>query len=165
MTPIILHCFYDGNEIRGYAQSRPQGLINIRDKVPLSFVLCGGCYERLTAGITKVIVIFLVFHSTKKGLSLVDSWSTEPWLNLNIPIEAIQPLHPLGITAKARDQIMVEAVGWAKLRWKKTLGPYKLLRWPLVIWFPDLPRQIRQSWAREVRLGDSTWTISATMET
>ena len=69
MTPIILHCFYDGNEIRGYAQSRPQGLINIRDKVPLSFVLCGGCYERLTAGITKVIVIFLVFHSTKKGLS------------------------------------------------------------------------------------------------
>ena len=100
MTPIILHCFYDGNEIRGYAQSRPQGLINIRDKVPLSFVLCGGCYERLTAGITKVIVIFLVFHSTKKGLSLVDSWSTEP---------------------------------------------YKVLRWPLVIWFPDLPRQIRQS--------------------
>ena len=101
MTPTILHCFYDGNEIRGYAQSRPQGLINIRDKVPLSFVLCGGCYERLTAGITKVIVIFLVFHSTKKGLSLVKF----------IPIVAIQPLHPLGITAKARDQIMVEAVG------------------------------------------------------
>ena len=78
MTLIILHCFYHGNEIRGlavYAQSRPQGLINIRDKVPLSFVLCGGCYERLTGGITKVIVIFLVFHSTKKGLSLVDSWS------------------------------------------------------------------------------------------
>lgn len=48
MTLIILHCFYHDNEIRGYAQSRPQGLINIRDKVPLSFVLCGGCYERLT---------------------------------------------------------------------------------------------------------------------
>ena len=78
MTPIILHCFYDGNEIRGYAQSRPQGLINIRDKVPLSFVLCGGFYEKVIAVITKVIVIFLVFLSNKKGLSLVDSWSTEP---------------------------------------------------------------------------------------
>lgn len=112
MTPIILHCFYDGNEIRGYAQSRPQGLINIRDKVPLSFVLCGGCYERLTAGITKVIVIFLVFHSTKKGLSLIDSWSHGALTKFKyIPIVAIQPLHPLGITAKARDQIMVEAVG------------------------------------------------------
>ena len=39
MTLIILHCFYHDNEIRGYAQSRPQGLINVRDKVPLSFVL------------------------------------------------------------------------------------------------------------------------------
>ena len=27
MTLIILHCFYHDNEIRGYAQSRPQGLI------------------------------------------------------------------------------------------------------------------------------------------
>lgn len=62
-----------------------------------------------------------------------------------IPIVAIQPLHPLGITAKARDQIMVEAVGWSKLRQIKTLGPYKVLRWPLVIWFPDLPLLIRQS--------------------
>ena len=39
MTLIILHCFYHDNEIRGYAQSRPQDLINVRDKVPLSFVL------------------------------------------------------------------------------------------------------------------------------
>ena len=39
-----------------------------------------------------------------------------------IPIVAIQPLHPLGITAKARDQIMVEAVGRSKAKVEKNTG-------------------------------------------
>ena len=62
MTLIILHCFYHDNEIRGYAQSRPQGLI--KKGQGFSFISTLWRLLRKT-----------YFHSTKKGLSLVDSWS------------------------------------------------------------------------------------------